>query len=279
MSGHRLTLRQMPALRLDLRGVRPDALAGLSVAEVERLPLAYGRDLVPLAEWFTVEATQDADADTEAALHLVGDLSRVDHIGHQMASGRLRIDGSVGDGLGVQMRGGVVRLHGSARDLVGCEMGGGALHIDGDIGDFAASTLPGSMDGMRGGLLAVRGRAGDRLADRMRRGTVLVGGAVGDFAASRLVAGTVVLGGRCGVHPAWGMRRGSVLFADPTVAPMVLPGFVPGGGEMAVAWQLMARDLARHTDFPALADLPRRAVHRLRGDLAVDGLGELLLVT
>ena len=278
MSGHRLTLRQAPALRLDLRGVLPDTLAGLSVAEVERLPLAYGRDLVPLAEWFTVEATQDKEIEAVAALHLVGDLSRVDHIGHQMASGRLRINGPVGDGLGVQMRGGVIRLHGSARDQVGCEMSGGALHIDGDIGDFAASTLPGSMDGMRGGLLAVRGGAGDRLADRMRRGTVLVGGAVGDFAASRLVAGTVVLGGRCGVHPAWGMRRGSVLFADPTVAPMSLPGFVTGGGEMAVAWQLMARDLARHTDFPALADLPRRAVHRLRGDLAVDGLGELLFV-
>jgi formylmethanofuran dehydrogenase subunit C len=264
MSGHRLTLRQAPALRLDLRGVRPDTLAGLSVAEVERLPLAHGRDLVPLAEWFTVETTQDADADTEAALYLVGDLSRVDHIGHQMASGRLRIDGSVGDCLGVQMRGGVIRLHGSARDLVGCEMSGGELHIDGDIGDFAASTLPGSMDGMRGGLLAVRGRAGDRLADRMRRGTVLVGGAVGDFAASRLVAGTVVLGGRCGVHPAWGMRRGSVLFVEPDAATRSL--------------SLPARDLARHTDFPALADLPRRAVHRLCGDLAVDGLGELLFL-
>ena len=279
MSGHRLTLRQTPALRLDLRGVRPDTLAGLSVAEVERLPLGHGRDLVPLAEWFTVEATQDAD--TEADLHLVGDLSRVDHVGHQMASGRLRIDGSVGDGLGVQMSGGVIRVDGSARDQVGCEMSGGELHVQGDLGDFAASTLPGSMDGMRGGLLTVRGRAGDRLADRMRRGTVIVAGEVGDFAASRLVAGTVVLGGRCGVHPAWGMRRGSVLFVEPdAVTPCLpLPGFVPGGGEMAVAWQLMARDLARHTDFPALADLPRRAVHRLRGDLAVDGLGELIFVT
>jgi formylmethanofuran dehydrogenase subunit C len=86
-------------------------------------------------------------------------------------------------------------------------MAGGTLTIEGNVDDFAASTLPGSMDGMRGGQLVVKGNAGARFGDRMRRGTAMVFGDAGDFLASRMVAGTIAVGGRVGAHEGYGMRR------------------------------------------------------------------------
>ena len=128
---------------------------------------------------------------------------------------------------------------------------------------------------MRGGTFVVKGAAGARFGDRMRRGTALVFGDSGDFLASRMVAGTIAIGGRCGAHCGYGMRRGSVVFAG-AAAPSVGPTFVPGIAEVAVFWQLLARDLARHGG--AFARLPSRRVVRWIGDLAALGKGELILV-
>jgi formylmethanofuran dehydrogenase subunit C len=107
----------------------------------------------------------------------------------------------------------------------------------------------------------------------MRRGNVVVFGDAGDFMASRLVAGTIALAGRCGAYPAWGMRRGSIVFAG--AAPRIAPSFVPVASNADVFWQLLARDLARFGG--AFADLASRRVVRHAGDLAVLGKGELLL--
>lgn len=268
MSTWQLTLRQRPALRLDLRSLSPTLLAGLSAAEIEHLPLPCGNALTPLGEWFSLQPLASDAAD----LRLVGDLSRCDRIGWQLDQGRVQVEGSAGDYLGAAMRGGSVSTCGDAGALAGCEMAGGTLHVAGNVGDFAASALPGSMDGMRGGLFVVQGHAGERLADRMRRGTLVVHGNAGDFAASRLVAGTVAVGGALGAHPGWGMRRGSLLCASARFEPPAT--WVPAGAEAPVFWQLLARDLATHGG--AFADLPRRQPTRWLGDLAADGKGELI---
>lgn len=270
MTAWQLTLKQAPALRLDLRHLTPAALAGLDAAAIGRLPLGLASGTVPLAECFSVQAV----AGEANHLHLVGDFSRCDRIGWQMDQGRLQVDGSVGDYLGAGQRGGEIHVTGSARDLAACEMAGGRLVVQGSVGDFAAATLPGSMDGMRGGEFIVRGSAGQRFGDRMRRGTAIVEGDAGDFFASRLVAGTLVLGGRCGAHPGWGMRRGSLVFMQ--AQPVPAATFVPAGAEAPVFWQLMSRDLARHGG--PLAGLPQRRIRRWLGDLAADGKGEMIFV-
>jgi formylmethanofuran dehydrogenase subunit C len=267
MSGWTLRAKQAPALRVDLRGVTPDALATRTSAEVERWPIGHGNAWVPLGEFFSVEPRGDD------ALVFEADLSHFDRVGWQMAGGRLQVEGDVGDYVGGGMRAGELLVHGSVRALAACEMAGGQLTIAGDAGDFAASTLPGSMDGMRGGTLIVRGSAGARFGDRMRRGTALVFGDVGDFLASRMVAGTIAIGGRAGAHVGYGMRRGSVVFAG--AAPDIAPTFVPAIAEAAVAWQLLARDLARQGG--AWATLPQRRIERHFGDLATGGKGELIV--
>ncbi|MFT3666124.1 formylmethanofuran dehydrogenase subunit C [Piscinibacter sp.] len=268
MTGFTLTLKSAPALRLDVRGVTPNAFASLSAAEVERLPLAHGNAFVPLAEFFTVAPRRD---DT---LLLQGDLSRCDFVGWQMNGGTLIAEGSVGDYAGGAMSAGTLTVKGHAADLAACEMAGGTLDIAGHVGDFAAGTLPGSMDGMRGGSLLVRGNAGARFGDRMRRGTALIFGDAGEFLASRMVAGTIAIAGRAGAHVGYGMRRGSVVFAGP--APGLAPTFVPAGAGAPVFWQLLARDLARHGG--AFGSLAARGFERHLGDVAAAGKGELIVV-
>jgi|KBSSwiStaDraftv2_1062776.scaffolds.fasta_scaffold00729_19 formylmethanofuran dehydrogenase subunit C len=271
MSGWRLALRQVPALRVDLRGIVPNALDGLSCAEIERLPVGHGNATLPLAEFFRVEA------DSGNAIVVAGDLARFDRVGWQMAAGCMHVEGNVGHYAGGCMSAGELVVAGDTGLLAACEMAGGTLTIGGNAGDFAASTLPGSMDGMRGGLLIVRGDAGARFADRMRRGTALVFGNAGDFLASRMVAGTIALGGQAGAHAGFGMRRGSVVFARAQRPLHVGETFVRALGTTDVYWQLLARDLARHGG--PFAGLAGKRTERHLGDLAAQGKGELIFVS
>lgn len=272
MSAWRLRLRAVPALRVDLRGITPTALAPLSAAQVAQLGVGHGTERLALAELF------DITPGDEDALHLEGDLERFDRIGWQMDGGRLHVEGPAGHYAGGGMVGGSLHIAGRAGLLAACEMAGGTLTVDGDVGDFAASTLPGSMDGMRGGSLVVRGNAGERFGDRMRRGSAVVHGDVGAFLGARMVAGTIAVGGQVGAHAGYGMRRGSIVFARHGVAWRAARDsaltFVPNGTPTPVFWALLARDLARHGG--PFSDLPSRRIERHLGDLSADGKGELI---
>lgn len=274
MSGWNLRLRQVPALRVDLRGITPSALAELSAAQVEQLPVGHGNEMLPLAELFSIAPDKE-----EGALRFEGNLERFDRIGWQMDAGRIRIEGHAGHYAGGCMRGGELRIEGRAGLLAACEMAGGTIDVKGDVGDFAASTLPGSMDGMRGGTFVVHGNAGERFGDRMRRGTALVHGGAGAFLGSRMVAGTIAVGGSVGAHAGYGMRRGSIVFAEARAAlpegTRSAPTFVPNRAATPVFWSLLARDLARHGGL--FSDLPMRRIERHLGDLSADGKGELIV--
>ncbi len=265
----RLRLRNAPALRVDLAGLAPLALAGADPAELSRRTVPHGRETLALGELFDITALP-GDA---PALRFEGDLGRCDGIGRGMEGGTIVVEGPAGDYLGAEMRGGELLVAGNAGQLVGCAMAGGKLEVGGDVADFAASALPGDMDGMRGGTLIVRGNAGARCADRMRRGTVVVFGDCGEFLASRLVAGTLAVAGATGPHCGYGMRRGSLVFAGP--APDIPPTFAATHHDIRVFWALLCRHLARFGG--PFAGLAARAPRRYAGDLAVDGRGEWLL--
>jgi formylmethanofuran dehydrogenase subunit C len=268
MNGWRFEWRESPGVRVDLRGVLPQTLAGVPLAEIERLPVGVGNATVPLAELFTITPTDEADT-----LRFAGDMARADHVGSGMTAGRIVVEGGVGHHAGTAMSGGQLEVGGDAGLHAACEMAGGTLTVAGSVGDFAACPLPGSMDGMRGGTLIVRGHAGARFGDRMRRGSAIVFGDAGDFLGSRMVAGTIALGGGAGAHPGHLMRRGSLVFAG--AAPAIGATFVPAVAEAPVFWQLLSRDLARHGG--PFVDLPQRPIRRWLGDLAAAGKGELIM--
>ena len=269
MSDIVLTLRHAPALRVDLRGVTPAALAAMDADGIARHAVWHGNERTPLGELFRVAVHP---RDGAPHLRFEGDLSRFDHAGHAMTAGHLSINGNAGDYVGLQMTGGEIVVGGSAGLFAGCELAAGRIHVKGSVGDFAAGALPGSMDGMRGGELIVHGSAGARLGDRMRRGLVAVLGNAGEFAASRMVAGTIAIGGRLGAHAAFGMRRGTLVLA--TAKPELPATFVATTHEIGVFWALLRRQVRAVGG--AFEALPANAPLRLVGDLAVDGKGEVL---
>lgn len=275
-----LRVKTPPGFRVDASALLPETLAAMSVPQIERMVLPAGNDRCIVDDIFDVsreEATVDSEApQSNATLVIENAAAWLDRVGARMTGGRIVVHGSTGDHSGFQMAGGSLHIDGNAGHFTACEMRGGRLTVTGHSGDFAAGALPGDMEGMTGGTLTIHGNAGARLADRMRRGLVLVGGNAGDFAASRLVAGTIGIAGQLGAHYAYGMRRGTLLLARrPARLP---PTFAAGGRGFDVFWALLVRSLAAEiAPFSQwrTAALPTRHT----GDLAVDGRGEILVVS
>jgi formylmethanofuran dehydrogenase subunit C len=210
-----LTLREPPAAPVDAEGVRPDRLAELSKAEIERLELFHGNRRVALAELFAVSGGGEPDVRVE------GDLGRVAGLGAGMAGGRLELT-SAGAHVGAGMRGGEIVVAGDAGDWAGAEMRGGRLVVRGSAGRRLGGAYAGARAGMRGGEIVVHGDAGEEAGAGLRRGLIAVGGRLGAAAGLNALAGTLVALGGLGAHPGAGMRRASLVA---TTAVTLLPSY------------------------------------------------------
>ncbi len=237
----RLVLKAEPPVRLAVDGLIPERLAGLSPAEIERLPLALGNRRQCVADWFRIEATDDA------AVEIEGDCRRLDKIGGGMGGGTLHIRGDVGAYLGIGLSGGTIAVAGAA--------------------GYGAAT------DMRGGTVLMAGRAGAETGRRLRRGLVIVGGDAGAACGAEMVAGTIVIGGGTGTLAGAAMRRGSIIALGGALR--VGATFADCG----VHDLIFLRLLARHLTALGLGSLAARLgpLRRWMGDAAVGGTGELLV--
>ena len=136
------------------------------------------------------------------------------------------------------------------------------IHVTANAGDFLGAALPGDPAGMAEGTVLVGGDAGDRVGDRMRRGLIAVHGRVGDIAASRMIGGTIVALRGCGADPGYAMRRGSLLLGH--APPNLLATFADNGTHELPWLRLLARQLRAAGAAAGAAELPRRALDRLR---------------
>jgi formylmethanofuran dehydrogenase subunit C len=267
-----LRLKQTPALRIDVRGLLPAWLAELTAQDIGAIGLWHGAERIGVGDLFAVEVGDSARDAPQIVFE--GDMQRFDRIGARMDAGHIFVEGHAGDFAGLQMSAGTLHIAGDCGSFAGCELAGGRIEIRGNAGDFAGAALPGDMDGMRGGTLVIHGDAGARLGDRMRRGTIAVFGSAGAFVASRMVAGTIAIAGKVGEHPAFGMRRGSLVLLDS--AWPATQRFAENSSDIDVFWRLLVPTLAREGG--AFAMLSRtHAPTRLRGDVSVQGKGEILL--
>ena len=89
-----LTLREAPAAPVDAEALRPDRLAGLSRAEIERLELWHGNRRAAVGELFDVSGAGADDVRVD------GDLARVAGLGAGMTGGRLTLAGGAGPHVG-----------------------------------------------------------------------------------------------------------------------------------------------------------------------------------
>jgi formylmethanofuran dehydrogenase subunit C len=200
-----LTLREAPAAPVVADALRPDALAGMSAAEIERLGLWHGNERTAVGALFDVAGGGTDDVRVE------GDLTRVAGLGAGMAGGRLTIAGGTGPHVGAGMHDGEIVVEGDAGDWAGAEMRGGRLVVRGSAGRRLGGAYAGSRAGMRGGEILVHGDAGDEAGAGLRRGLIAIAGRAGDAAGLSAPAGTIVAFGALGAYPGAGMRRASIV--------------------------------------------------------------------
>jgi formylmethanofuran dehydrogenase subunit C len=267
MSSLELRLRTKPPCLIDASPLVPDALAGKSRDEIDRISLQGWNQSFALAELFRVSGE---DAQRLVLEGLDGSLLRV---GAGMQSGEMTVVGHAGDYTGESMRGGTLNVRGSAGDYLGAGMRAGTITLSGNAGAFVGSARAGHTKGMAGGTIIVRGNVGDRAGDRMRRGLLMIEGSAGSHCASRMLAGTIALLGRCGTHPGYLMRRGTLFLNDALSEP--LPTFNLNGQPELLAIRLLLTSLAqRHRAFRQLA---RQRFTRWLGDLGAEGKGEMFI--
>jgi formylmethanofuran dehydrogenase subunit C len=263
----KLTLRAPHAIPLELDGVLPRRVAGLSPLEVAKLPIQHGNRSEPLGAFFDVAPDPHRLAD----LHFAGDTRNVKHVGAGMTTGSIFAEGPVGMHAGAGMRGGSLVLDSGGGGWLGAEMRGGSIEVRGHAGDQVGAAYRGSRRGMTGGTIVVRGSAGDELGLLLRRGLIVVEGACGEFAGASMIAGTLVLLGEVGTRCGAGMKRGTVLAASEPVLPPSFrfacdyrPAFVP---------LLLAELRTLHLSVPPAFGANLRC---FRGDLLTGGCGEVL---
>jgi len=212
MANVTLSFRKPGASRVDLSGVVPDRLAGLSEREIAALPVWVGSSRVQLGEMCTVKGEKSAD------LRIEGESSNVDGIGGGMRGGRLTVLGDAGFDVGLGMGGGRLEVNGSVRDGCGVALSGGSIRVAGSAGDGVGGALPGASRGMTGGEVLVTGSVGRGAGASARRGLVVAGGNAGDGAGHAMIAGTVLIFGTVsGVVGRWNKRGTIVAFGGATV--------------------------------------------------------------
>jgi len=265
MTGIVLKPRATLEARVDMTGITPDRLAGLSLADVEHLSVPHGGRAVALAELFFVERAPDS-----VLLVEIGDV-RLDHLGAGMTAGEIIVEGPVGAWAGLAMSGGVMRIAGDAGDFVGAELSGGRIELAGNAGDHAGAASSGSRRGLSGGLLRIAGSVGARAGERQRGGLIVVFGDAGGGLSTDMIAGTICVHGKIGPHMGRGMKRGTVLCHK---APDLPAGFADTGTHDLIALRLLARRVAELGEMIGNATSARRLV----GDLLLGGQGEVLVV-
>ena len=264
----KLVLKLRLPQHLDVSSLHPARLAGLSIAEIEALPLRIATQSIRVGDAFSVtkgDASRVVFETSDAAL---------DGVGAGLADGDIIVDGPVGVHAGRAMSGGTLTINGDAGDFAGAGMSGGILIISGNAGDLVASALPGKTSGMSGGKVLIKGNVGARFGDRLRRGVAVALGNAGANLASRAIAGTVWVRGQTGATPAQGMKRATVLLETPCAD---LPTFLDCGVHEMNVLRLLLPSLDRF----AGTNLAKRGsvrAHRHLGCVGVDGRGEVLVL-
>lgn len=255
--------------RVDLRGVLPETVLGLTKNEINLMPVRLDGRKVALGEVCRVRFA----GSEEEALLLLGDTGYLDHVGWNMQSGRLVVEGDSGWGAGDEMKGGTLEVRGRAGDCLGKDLQGGTIHVTGCAGDWCGAANAGERKGMTGGIILVDGNAGREVGAGMRSGLVWVGGQAGDFCAWRMLAGTIICREGVGKFAGVGMKRGSLVTARVDGVP---PGF-RAAGKADSGWLRLYLRTLEEMGVKVPCEWVELNPHRYTGDHLEIGKGEMLV--
>ncbi len=109
----------------------------------------------------------------------------------------------------------------------------------------------------------------------MRRGILFIQGCAGSYGAAQMIAGTMIVFGRLGKHWAQGMKRGSIIIAEPQ--PDSFDASLTSAREFELSFlPLLWKHLANHLGDSYLRLPQSRWAYRQIGDRANNGVGEVL---
>lgn len=269
MSALSLRLLTPPAERLDMSGLTPAALAGLTVGEISRFALGTAQKPPHVGDYFKVDGTPGDTLVIETAS------DRLDYIGFENESGTVIVDGVAGAYAGHRMRGGRLEVRGNAGPFLASSLDDGIVIVSGSAGDNLGAPLRGDREGLTGGLVVVNGDIGNAAGARMRRGTIIANGKVGSAAGERMLGGTIWTASGFGTDAGIQMRRGTLI--GPSVDQM-RPTFVDCGlhelGILAIMSRYLTARLGEWAPRPITGP-----VRRFAGDMASVGRGEILLTS
>lgn len=200
-----LSLHTTPDVPVEADIICPDKINGHDESSFASQRIFHGNQQVELGEFFKVKGKFDGE------LRIEGDLSKIKHLGSGMSSGRMIIEGSVGQHLGVGMSGGEIIVAGDVGDWLAPEMTGGRITIKGNAGHMVGAGYRGSTVGMRGGEIIILGNVRNETGHVMRGGLIAIGGNSGDFTGVNMLAGTIIVIGEMGIRNGAGMKRGTIL--------------------------------------------------------------------
>ena len=128
-------------------------------------------------------------------------------------SGLIRLQGDLrrADRVGAALSEGTVVVESGVGHEAGIGMSGGVLDVRGDAGDRVGGAAADARRGMTGGELVVRGSVGAEPGTRMRRGLLVVARHVGARPGPAMIAGTLLVFGNAGRAPGIGSKRGSIV--------------------------------------------------------------------
>lgn len=265
MSTLTFTLKQSPAEVLDLSGLIPSKLAGLSQAEISALPVSNSG--LKVGDVFDVTG----GASDTLVINQCSNLC--DNVAAGLDGGTVIVEGDVGNYAAAKMRGGKFEIRGNAADFVASGLKAGLVTISGTAGDFAGGLMPGDKFGMLGGIVVVEGHVGARAGERMRRGTIVTRASFGPAAGSRMCGGTLWTEVGFGNGPGPLLRRGTLIGPK---ADGILPSFSDCGRHDQNVLKILSKYMTETLGPLAPKPLPEQ-VQKIAGDFATIGKGELLL--
>jgi len=268
MSALTFVMKKRLDQRVDMSPLVCNKLEGLAPAEIAAIELQNGKRKVRVDELFKIKGSDAQNIVIE------GSFAKLDFIGKQLKGGAITIHGDGGAYLGMEMQAGTIKVDGNTGIYTACEMKDGYLEIKGNAGDFLAAALPGNRQGMKGGLVLVKGNVGERAGDHMRRGVLLVEGNAGDYCGSRMVAGTIAVMGTTGRYLGYAMRRGTFLLWN---QPELSATFNDCGKHTLSFLPMMFSSFKNLNSKFAKDSARFNRVQRYGGDMAEMGRGEVLV--
>lgn len=272
----RLVPKKMPSLPIEAEVISPDSVVGRTQKAVSALPVHIGNMKYILGDFFKISG-KITENPSDQLIVISGEVPNVKYIGADMTTGRILVEGCVGMHVGAKMKGGELIVTGDAGDWAGAEMKGGLLRIHGNAGNQLGAAYRGSPEGMTGGCIVVGGNVGVEAGSFMRRGMIIIQGDVKPFLGVHMNGGEIFVFGKSAKRLGAEAKGNGGFIACFGEVEAILPTYIHDTTYRPDFMKLYLRQLRDQLGIEQAGEYLQTSFRRYRGDLAVGGLGEILV--